>query len=81
MTQRGAQPFRWYRTGDRARWLAEFERHLILSRTDEGRKRAMANVVKFGRKPKLTKHQRQEALEDKDEQDLMYERENSQDHK
>lgn len=42
--------------------LAEFERHLILSRTDEGRKRAMAKGVKFGRKPKLTKHQRQEAL-------------------
>ena len=42
--------------------LAEFERHLILSRTDEGRKRAIAKGVKFGRKPKLTKHQRQEAL-------------------
>jgi DNA invertase Pin-like site-specific DNA recombinase len=42
--------------------LAEFERHLILSRTDEGRKRAKARGVKFGRKPKLTKHQRDEAL-------------------
>jgi DNA invertase Pin-like site-specific DNA recombinase len=42
--------------------LAEFERHLILSRTDEGRRRAMAAGVKFGRKPKLTSHQRQEAL-------------------
>jgi len=29
--------------------LAEFERHLILSRTDEGRKRAMAKGVRFGR--------------------------------
>jgi Resolvase, N terminal domain len=37
--------------------LAEFERHLILSRTSEGRARAKANEVKFGRRPKLTKHQ------------------------
>ena len=29
--------------------LAEFERHLILARTDEGRKRAQARGVKFGR--------------------------------
>jgi DNA invertase Pin-like site-specific DNA recombinase len=43
--------------------LAEFERHLILARTDEGRKRAQARVVKFGRKLKLTAHQRQEALQ------------------
>jgi DNA invertase Pin-like site-specific DNA recombinase len=42
--------------------LAEFERHLILSRTREDRKRAMARRIKFGRKPKLTKHQRDEAL-------------------
>jgi len=42
--------------------LAEFERHLILSRTNEGRIRAKANGVKFGRKHKLTKHQREEAL-------------------
>lgn len=42
--------------------LAEFERHLILSRTNEGRQRAMANRIKFGRRPKLTKHQRDEAL-------------------
>jgi DNA invertase Pin-like site-specific DNA recombinase len=41
--------------------LAEFERHLILSRTNEGRVRAKANGVKFGRHPKLTKHQREEA--------------------
>src|SRR6516225_6437089 len=34
--------------------LAEFERHLILSRTAEGRTRAQANGVKFGRKPSLT---------------------------
>jgi DNA invertase Pin-like site-specific DNA recombinase len=42
--------------------LAEFERHLILSRTNEGRERAKAKGIKFGRKPKLTKHQRDEAL-------------------
>jgi DNA invertase Pin-like site-specific DNA recombinase len=42
--------------------LAEFERHLILARTDEGRKRAQARGVRFGRKRKLTVHQQQEAL-------------------
>jgi DNA invertase Pin-like site-specific DNA recombinase len=42
--------------------LAEFERHLILARTSDGRARARAREVKFGRKQKLTSHQRQEAL-------------------
>jgi DNA invertase Pin-like site-specific DNA recombinase len=42
--------------------LAEFERHLILARTTEGRKRAQARGVRFGRKRKLTVHQQQEAL-------------------
>ena len=42
--------------------LAEFERHLILARTNEGRERAKARGVRFGRKLKLTKHQQQEAL-------------------
>jgi DNA invertase Pin-like site-specific DNA recombinase len=42
--------------------LAEFERHLILSRTAEGRTRAHANGVRFGRKPSLTPYQRAEAL-------------------
>jgi DNA invertase Pin-like site-specific DNA recombinase len=42
--------------------LAEFERSLILARTGEGRTRAMARGVKFGRKPKLTKHQTEEAI-------------------
>jgi DNA invertase Pin-like site-specific DNA recombinase len=42
--------------------LAEFERHLILARTSEGRARAQARSVRFGRKPSLTEHQRQEAL-------------------
>jgi DNA invertase Pin-like site-specific DNA recombinase len=34
--------------------IAEFERDLIKERTGEGRKRAMANGVKFGRRPKLS---------------------------
>jgi DNA invertase Pin-like site-specific DNA recombinase len=42
--------------------LAEFERELIRARTDEGRKRAQARGVRFGRRPKLTPHQIQEAL-------------------
>jgi DNA invertase Pin-like site-specific DNA recombinase len=42
--------------------LAEFERELIRARTDEGRKRAQARGVRFGRKLKLTQHQRKEAL-------------------
>jgi DNA invertase Pin-like site-specific DNA recombinase len=41
--------------------LAEFERSLILARTGEGRERAMARGVKFGRKPKMTMHQIAEA--------------------
>jgi DNA invertase Pin-like site-specific DNA recombinase len=43
--------------------LAEFERHLILARTSEGRKRAQERGVRFGRKPKLTLHQQREAIE------------------
>jgi DNA invertase Pin-like site-specific DNA recombinase len=34
--------------------IAEFERELIRARTGEGRKRAQARGVKFGRLPKLT---------------------------
>ena len=36
--------------------VAEFERHLILRRTAEGRVRAKAQDRKFGRKPSLTTH-------------------------
>jgi DNA invertase Pin-like site-specific DNA recombinase len=42
--------------------LAEFERDLIRTRTDEGRACAVANGVKLGRKPTLTHHQRREAI-------------------
>jgi Resolvase, N terminal domain len=34
--------------------LAEYERHLILARTTEGRTRAKARGIRFGRHPKLT---------------------------
>jgi Resolvase, N terminal domain len=43
--------------------LAEFERELIRARTAEGRKRAKERGVCFGRPPKLTPHQRAEALQ------------------
>jgi DNA invertase Pin-like site-specific DNA recombinase len=42
--------------------LAEFERELIRARTGEGRERAKARGVKLGRRPKLTLHQRREAI-------------------
>jgi DNA invertase Pin-like site-specific DNA recombinase len=46
--------------------LAEFERELIRARTSEGRARAVANGVKLGRKPKLTLHQKREAIKRRD---------------
>ena len=46
--------------------LAEFERDLIRARTGEGRARAVARGVKMGRPPKLTPHQRQEAIKRRD---------------
>ena len=42
--------------------LAEFERELIRVRTGEGRARAKARGQHMGRPPKLTLHQRKEAL-------------------
>jgi DNA invertase Pin-like site-specific DNA recombinase len=42
--------------------LATFERHLIRARTDEGRKRAQARGVRFGRPLKLTAFQINEAV-------------------
>jgi DNA invertase Pin-like site-specific DNA recombinase len=46
--------------------LAEFERELIKARTDDGRRRAMANGKRFGRKPKLSAFQIEEALRRRD---------------
>jgi Helix-turn-helix domain of resolvase len=37
--------------------------HLIKARTDDGRKRAKARGVRFGRPRKLDQHQRQKALQ------------------
>jgi DNA invertase Pin-like site-specific DNA recombinase len=42
--------------------LAEFERELIRARTGEGRDRAKAKGVHMGRPPKLTAHQKHDAL-------------------
>jgi hypothetical protein len=42
--------------------LAEFERELIRARPGEGRDRAKARGVILGRKPKLTSHQKKEAI-------------------
>jgi DNA invertase Pin-like site-specific DNA recombinase len=42
--------------------LATFERHLIKARTDEGRKRAQARGIRFGRPLKLSRYQIEEAL-------------------
>jgi DNA invertase Pin-like site-specific DNA recombinase len=44
--------------------LAEFERELIRARTGEGRARAKERGVRMGRPPKLTAHQRKDALKD-----------------
>jgi DNA invertase Pin-like site-specific DNA recombinase len=46
--------------------LAEFERSMILARTEEGRKRAQERGVRFGRKPKLSAFQIAEALRRRD---------------
>src|SRR6516164_162038 len=46
--------------------IAEFERELIRERTGDGRKRALANGVKFGRKRKLSPYQRAEAIKRRD---------------
>ena len=43
--------------------FATFERHLIKARTDDGRKRAKARGVRFGRPKQLSQDQRQEALQ------------------
>jgi DNA invertase Pin-like site-specific DNA recombinase len=43
--------------------IAEFERGMIVARTTEGRKAAKARGVHMGRPPKLSPHQRREALQ------------------
>jgi DNA invertase Pin-like site-specific DNA recombinase len=49
--------------------LAEFERDLIRARTGEGQARAKARGVRLGRKPKLTEHQKREAIRRRDRDD------------
>ncbi len=51
--------------------IAEFERELIRERTGEGRKRAMAEGIKFGRKRKLSDYQRTEAIKRRDAGDTL----------
>ena len=46
--------------------LAEFERELIRTRTSEGRTRAQVRGVRLGRRPKLTVHQRSQAIARRD---------------
>jgi DNA invertase Pin-like site-specific DNA recombinase len=53
--------------------LAEFERELIRARTGEGRERAKARGVKMERRPKLTDHQKREALKCRDAGEPMRE--------
>jgi DNA invertase Pin-like site-specific DNA recombinase len=47
--------------------LAEFERELIRIRTSEGRARTKPNGQSLGRRPKLTAHQKQEAIRRRDQ--------------
>src|SRR6516164_6450189 len=51
--------------------LAEFERSMILARTADGRRRALARGVQFGRKPKLSQFQIAEALRRKAEGEAL----------
>src|SRR6202521_2568930 len=46
--------------------LAELERDLIRARTGEGRARAVARGQRMGRPPKLTPHQKREAIKRRD---------------
>jgi DNA invertase Pin-like site-specific DNA recombinase len=53
--------------------LAELERELIRARTSEGRTRAKARGIHMGRKPKLTVHQRREAIERRERGETLVE--------
>src|ERR1700739_1193212 len=53
--------------------LAEFEKELIRTRTGEGRARAKAPGKSLGRKPKLTPHQKQEAIHRRDQGEAVRE--------
>lgn len=53
--------------------IGEFERDLIRSRTTEGREQAKEKGVRMGRKPKLTPHQRREAIERRDRGEVLAE--------
>jgi DNA invertase Pin-like site-specific DNA recombinase len=53
--------------------LAEFERELIRTRTGEGQARAKAAGKSLGRKPKLTPHQKQEAIRRRDQGEAVRE--------
>ena len=49
--------------------FAEFERDLIRARTGEGRARAVARGQRMGQPPKLTPHQKHEAIKRRDTRD------------
>lgn len=53
--------------------LAEFERELIRTRTGEGRARAVARGQRMGRPPKLTPHQRREAIKRREKGETLAE--------
>ena len=53
--------------------LADVERDLIRTRTAEGRARAKAAGETLGRKPKLTPHQKQEAIHRRDQGEAVRE--------
>jgi DNA invertase Pin-like site-specific DNA recombinase len=53
--------------------LAEFERDLIRARTGEGRARAVARGQRMGRPPKLTPHQRREAIKRRNQGETLAE--------
>jgi DNA invertase Pin-like site-specific DNA recombinase len=53
--------------------LVEFERDLIRARTGEGRARAVARGQRMGRPPKLTPHQKREAIKRRNQGETLAE--------